>query len=43
MEICIAKYEDCRSLATLKRRVWETTYRGIYRDEKLDKHGRLYK
>ena len=38
MEICIATDEDCRSLATLKRRVWETTYRGIYPDEKLDKY-----
>ena len=34
MEIRIATDEDCRSLATLKRRVWETTYRGIYPDEK---------
>ena len=38
MEIRIARDEDCRSLATLKRRVWETTYRGIYPDEKLDKY-----
>lgn len=38
MEIRIATDEDCRSLATLKRRVWETTYRGIYPDEKLDKY-----
>ena len=38
MEIRIATDEDCRSLATLKRVVWETTYRGIYPDEKLDKY-----
>ena len=38
MEIRVATYEDCRSLALLKRRVWETTYRGIYPDKKLDKY-----
>lgn len=38
MNIRIATNEDCRSLAILKRRVWETTYRGIYPDEKLDKY-----
>ena len=38
MEIRIATDEDCRSLAILKRMVWETTYRGIYPDEKLDKY-----
>lgn len=38
MNIRIATNEDCRSLARLKRRVWETTYRGIYPDEKLDKY-----
>ena len=38
MEIRIASYEDCRSLALLKRIVWETTYRGIYPDEKIDKY-----
>ena len=38
MEISIASYEDCWSLARLKRIVWETTYRGIYPDEKIDKY-----
>ncbi|MGL5312173.1 MAG: GNAT family N-acetyltransferase [Peptostreptococcaceae bacterium] len=38
MEIRIATDEDCKSLAILKRKVWETTYRGIYPDEKLDKY-----
>lgn len=38
MDIRVATYEDCRSLALLKRRVWETTYRGIYPDKKLDKY-----
>ena len=38
MEIRVATYEDCRSLALLKRRVWETTYRGIYPDKKLDNY-----
>lgn len=38
MEISIASYEDFRSLALLKRIVWETTYRGIYPDEKIDKY-----
>lgn len=38
MEICIATDEDCRSLAILKKMIWETTYRGIYPNEKLDKY-----
>lgn len=38
MEIRIAVEEDCRNLSLLKRRVWETTYRGIYPNEKLDKY-----
>ena len=38
MNIRIATNEDCRSLAILKRMVWETTYRGIYPNEKLDKY-----
>ncbi|MGL5380592.1 GNAT family N-acetyltransferase, partial [Clostridium sp.] len=38
MEIRIATDADCRDLAILKRRVWETTYRGIYPNEKLDKY-----
>lgn len=35
MQIRIATYEDCRDLSILKRRVWETTYRGIYPNKKL--------
>lgn len=31
-----ATLADCPALAALKREVWETTYRGIYPDEKLD-------
>lgn len=38
MEIRLAREEDCRSLALLKRRVWESTYRGIYPNDKLDKY-----
>lgn len=38
MEIRIAKEEDCKSLSILKREVWESTYRGIYPDEKIDKY-----
>lgn len=38
MKIRIATYEDCRDLSILKRIVWETTYRGIYPNEKLDKY-----
>ncbi len=30
--------EDCSKLSKLKREVWETTYRGIYPDEKLDNY-----
>ena len=29
---------DCRELALVKRKVWETTYRGIYPDRKLDEY-----
>ncbi|HHD2752240.1 TPA: GNAT family N-acetyltransferase [Clostridium perfringens] len=38
MEIRLATYEDCRNLAILKKVVWETTYRGIYPNDKLDKY-----
>ncbi|GAA0090533.1 GNAT family N-acetyltransferase [Paraclostridium bifermentans] len=38
MEIRIATEKDCRDLSILKRRVWGTTYRGIYPNEKLDKY-----
>ncbi len=35
-EIHIATYSDCKKLAVLKREVWETTYRGIYPDNKIN-------
>jgi len=38
MKIRIATDENCRDLSILKRRVWETTYRGIYPNEKIDKY-----
>lgn len=38
MKIRIATNEDCRSLSILKKRVWESTYRGIYPNEKLDRY-----
>lgn len=33
-----AKYDDCHNLSLLKREIWETTYRGIYPDEKIDNY-----
>ena len=38
LKIKRASYDDCPLLATLKREVWETTYRGIYPDEKIDNY-----
>lgn len=38
IEIRKAKDEDCEKLAVLKRQIWETTYRGIYPDDKLDNY-----
>ncbi len=38
MQIRIATEKDCRNLAFLKRQVWETTYRDIYPNEKLDRY-----
>lgn len=35
-EIRLAKKDDCKKLSKLKRDIWETTYRGIYPDEKID-------
>ena len=39
-EIIIRKaiYADCKNLSLLKREIWETTYRGIYPDEKFDNY-----
>lgn len=33
-----ATYEDCQELSRLKREILETTYRGIYPDEKIDNY-----
>lgn len=33
-----ALYSDCFNLSLLKREIWETTYRGIYPDEKIDNY-----
>lgn len=35
-EIRLATIEDCRELAQVKRKAWETTYREIYPDERID-------
>lgn len=31
-----AREDDCDTIARVKRAVWETTYRGVYPEEKLD-------
>lgn len=36
-----ATYSDCKELSYLKREIWETTYRGIYPDAKLDSYDYL--
>lgn len=33
-----AKSSDCFDLSLLKREIWETTYRGIYPDSKIDNY-----
>lgn len=33
-----ATIADCKTLAILKKEIWETTYRGIYPDEKFDNY-----
>ena len=35
-EIKPATVDDCKEIAIVKRKVWETTYRGIYNDAKID-------
>jgi len=35
-KIRLAVATDCKNLSKLKRLVWESTYRGIYPDEKID-------
>lgn len=37
----LAKIEDCYLLAILKKEVWNTTYRGIYSDEKINNYNIL--
>ena len=36
--IRLARAEDAQALARVKRRAWESSYRGIYPDEKLDNY-----
>ena len=36
IKIVVATVDMCRDLAQVKRSVWETTYRGIYPDSKID-------
>lgn len=38
MEIVFAVESDARALSYLKKRVWETTYRGIYSDSHIDNY-----
>ena len=38
LKIRLAKYTDCTELSYLKREIWETTYRGVYPDEKIDNY-----
>ncbi len=33
-----AEYTDCMKLSKLKKEVWETTYRGLFPDEKIDNY-----
>ena len=36
VEITLANIDDSKELSYLKKKVWETTYRGIYSDKKID-------
>lgn len=38
IEIRLATYDDCKKLALLQKEIWESNFRGIYPDEKLDKY-----
>jgi len=38
MQITLANIADSKELSYLKKRIWETTYRGIYSDEKIDNY-----
>lgn len=32
----LAEHKDCERISYLKKTIWGTTYRGIYKDELLD-------
>lgn len=36
--IRLATLDDCSNLSRLKKDVWETTYRGLYPDDKIDNY-----
>lgn len=36
MKIRQAQKSECREIAEIKKRIWESTYRGIYPDSKID-------
>lgn len=38
ISIRLANYFDCSALSLLKKELWETTYRGIYPNEKIDNY-----
>lgn len=38
VQIRLAVYSDCKNLSLLKKEIWESTYRGIYPDEKIDNY-----
>lgn len=38
ISIRLANYSDCYTLSLLKKEIWETTYRGIYPNEKIDNY-----
>lgn len=38
MQIVLASIIDSKELSYLKKQVWETTYRGIYEDSKIDNY-----
>ena len=43
LEIRKAVFTDCKELSLLKKEIWETTYRGIYPDSKIDNYDYLKK
>ena len=36
VEFCPAQLDDARVIAQLRKKIWSTTYRGIYPDEMID-------